>query len=63
MMEQMNTEEWGSVRKSSRICVCVCVCVCVVGELSVSGAAVSPPRLSLITVLTPQEALDVRLAS
>lgn len=42
---------------------CTCVCMYVVGGLSVSEAAVSPPRLSLITPLTPQEALDVRLAS
>lgn len=41
----------------------MCVCMYVVGGLSVSEAAVSPPGLSLITPLTPQEALDVRLAS
>ena len=44
------TSGWGSV------CVCVCVCV---HRLSVSEAAGSPPGLSLITPLTPQEALDV----
>lgn len=53
-------EPWGG-----RLCVWVhmCVCMYVVGGLSVSEAAVSPHGLSLITPLTPQEALDVRLAS
>lgn len=41
----------------------MCVRMHVVGGLSVSEAAVSPLGLSLITPLTPQEALDVRLAS
>lgn len=43
--------------------LCECVCVYVLGGLSVSEAAVSPPGLSLITPLAPQDALDVRLAS
>lgn len=41
----------------------MCMGMYVAGGLSVSGAAVSHPGLSLITPLTPQEALDVRLAS
>lgn len=39
--------------------VCVCVSTYVVRGLSVSAS----PGLSLITPLTPQEALDVSLAS
>lgn len=66
MMEQRNKENpcvEGTVHAHAQLCVCVYIYISALGGLSVSEVAVSPPMLSLITPLTPQEALDVRLAS
>lgn len=54
MMEEPIRRARGLRSVDTNACLCACVG-------SVSEVAFSPPRLSLIMPLTPQEALDVRL--
>lgn len=56
MMEEPIRRARGLRSVDTNACLCACAG-------SVSEVAFSPPRLSLITPLTPQEALDVRLTS